>query len=109
MPKAASKKARRSATRSSTAARAKERISSEVAVGVERSSSTQPAGSRRASGANYQALVMPALVALGCWGLAISFAFFSSDPNRLIWAGMAAVMGLIWSFSFWLRLRKIQQ
>jgi hypothetical protein len=49
---------------------------------------------------------MTALVALGCWGMAISFAFFSADPNHYLYAGMAAVMGLMWSFSFGLRVSK---
>jgi hypothetical protein len=56
----------------------------------------------------FQTLVMPAMVALGCWGLAISFAFFTTDPNRYLYAGMAAVMGLMWAFSFALQLRKKQ-
>jgi hypothetical protein len=54
----------------------------------------------------FQTLVMPAMVALGCWGMAISFAFFTTDPNRYLYAGMAAVMALMWSFSFALRVRK---
>ena len=57
-------------------------------------------------GGGTQGIVMPALVALGCWGMAISFAFFSADPNHYLYAGMAAVMGLMWSFSFGLRVSK---
>jgi hypothetical protein len=38
--------------------------------------------------------------------MAISFAFFSADPNHYLYAGMAAVMGLMWSFSFGLRISK---
>ncbi len=49
---------------------------------------------------------MSALVALGCWGMAISFALFSADPNHYLFAGMAALMGLMWSFSFGLRIRR---
>ncbi len=49
---------------------------------------------------------MSALVALGCWGMAISFAFFSADPNHYLFAGMAALMALMWSFSLGLRIRK---
>jgi hypothetical protein len=52
---------------------------------------------------------MTALVALGCWGMAISFAFFSADPNHYLFAGMAVLMALIWSFSFGLRVRKVMQ
>ena len=57
-------------------------------------------------GSGRQGIVMSALVALGCWGMAISFAFFSADPNHYLYAGMAAVMGLMWSFSFGLRISK---
>jgi hypothetical protein len=57
----------------------------------------------------FQTLVMPAMVALGCWGMAISFAFFTTDPNRYLYAGMAAVMALMWSFSFALRVRKTRR
>jgi hypothetical protein len=47
---------------------------------------------------NVQSLITPAIVALGCWGLTFSFAFFySSDPNHLLYAGVAAAMALIWT------------
>lgn len=55
-----------------------------------------------------QSLITPAIVALGCWGLVVSFAFFySSDPNHLLYAGVAAAMALLWSFSFAIRVRKL--
>src|SRR5689334_8338807 len=57
---------------------------------------------------NYQALIMPGMVTLGCLGLAISFSFFTTDPNRYLYGGIAALMALMWAYSFWLRLRKIQ-
>lgn len=45
-----------------------------------------------------QSLITPAIVALGCWGLAISFVFFYvSDPNHLLYAGVAAAMALMWT------------
>jgi len=53
-----------------------------------------------------QSLITPAIVALGCWGLAVSFAFFYSDPNHLLYGGVAAAMALLWSGSFALRVRK---
>ena len=53
-----------------------------------------------------QHLVTAACVALGCWGFAFSFAFLTSDPNRYVYGGMAAVLGLMWSVLFALRLRK---
>ena len=54
-------------------------------------------------------MVFPALVALGCWGMAFSFLFFYNDPNRNLYAGMAALMALLWTISFALRLRKMIQ
>jgi hypothetical protein len=55
----------------------------------------------------YQSLIMPAMVTLGCLGLAISFSFFTTDPNRFLYGGIAALMALMWAYSFWLRLRKV--
>lgn len=55
-----------------------------------------------------QSLITPAIVALGCWGLVVSFAFFyASDPNHLLYAGVAAAMALLWTFSFAMRVRKL--
>lgn len=61
------------------------------------------------SGPTPMSLVMAAMVALGCWGMAISFMFFSPDPNRYLFGGMAVLMGLMWAVSFGLRLRKVLQ
>lgn len=55
-----------------------------------------------------QNLIMPSLVALGCWGMAISFAYFYNDPNHWLYAGMAALMALIWTFSVYIRFRKLR-
>ena len=52
---------------------------------------------------------MPGMVALGCLGMAFTFVVFSSDPNRLLFAGLAAVMAVMWSVSFGVRLRKVLQ
>src|SRR6266581_4007560 len=57
----------------------------------------------------YQGLIMPGMVALGCWGLAISFIFFTPDPNHLLYGAIAVLMALMWSFSFGLRLRRLRQ
>ncbi len=54
-----------------------------------------------------QSLVMPALVALGCWGLAFSFTVFSSEPNHVLFGAMAALLALLWTFSFAMRVRKL--
>jgi hypothetical protein len=52
-------------------------------------------------------LLWPALVALGCWGMAISFFFFSNDPNHEVFGALVVLMALLWTFSFGLRLRKM--
>ncbi|MBV9709421.1 MAG: hypothetical protein JO011_00745 [Ktedonobacteraceae bacterium] len=62
----------------------------------------QPSGT-----ANVSALIMPAMVALGCWGMAFSFTVFSTDPNHLLFGGMAALMALMWSISSGIRMRKV--
>ncbi len=56
-----------------------------------------------------QGVLMPAFVALGCWGLAISFMFFFPDPNHVLYAGMAAAMGLIWSIIVGLRITRVMR
>lgn len=52
-------------------------------------------------------LLMPAMVALGCWGMAFTFTVFSTDPNRLLFGAMAAIMALMWSVSVGVRMRKV--
>ncbi len=54
-----------------------------------------------------QGVIMPTFVALGCWGLAISFLFFFPDPNHVLYGGMAAAMGLIWSIMVGLRISRV--
>lgn len=56
-----------------------------------------------------QSLIFPTLVALGCWGMAFTFLFLSSDPNRTIYGVMAVLMALLWSFSLGIRMRKLVQ
>ena len=51
-------------------------------------------------------LLTAACVALGCWGFAFSFAFLTNDPNHYVYGGMAAVLGVMWSVLFAMRLRK---
>ena len=53
-----------------------------------------------------QNLLTAAFVALGCWGFAFSFAFLTDDPNRYVYGGMAAVLALMWSVLFVMRLRR---
>ncbi len=54
-----------------------------------------------------QGMLMPAFVALGCWGLAVSFLFFFPDPNHILYGGLAAAMGLIWSIIVGLRISRV--
>ena len=55
-----------------------------------------------------QSLIFPSMVALGCWGMAFSLAYFYTDPNRFIFAGMAVLMGLLWTYSVVVRIRKLR-
>ncbi len=54
-------------------------------------------------------LLTAAMVALGCWGFAFTFAFLTNDPNRYLFGGLAALVALMWTVSFGVRLRKLQQ
>ncbi len=65
----------------------------------------RPAGAQQ----SLQSLMMAAMVALGCWGFAISFTFFTNDPDRYVLGTMAALLALTWSVYFGVRLRKWQQ
>ncbi len=56
---------------------------------------------------NSRGLIWPALVALGCWGMAISFFFFSNDPNHVVFGALVVLMALLWTASFGLRFRKM--
>ncbi|WP_126551358.1 hypothetical protein [Dictyobacter kobayashii] len=53
-------------------------------------------------------LVMGAIVAVGCWFVAYTFTLQES-PNRYLFAGMMAMIALMWSISFYVRLRKWQR
>ncbi|HEV7234941.1 MAG TPA: hypothetical protein VGN15_02095 [Ktedonobacteraceae bacterium] len=74
--------------------------------------STSPAATNRRfvspRVAGPQSLVLPGMVALGCWGMAFSFVYFYNDPNHLLFAGMAALMALLWSYSVFVRIRKMR-
>ena len=54
-----------------------------------------------------QSLILPGMVALGCWGMAFSFFVFSNDANHILFAGMSVLIALLWTFSFSMRLRKL--
>ncbi len=50
---------------------------------------------------------MPGMVALGCWLMAFTLFFLSTDPNRNLFGGMAVLMAAIWTYSFSTRMRKL--
>ena len=54
-----------------------------------------------------QSLIMPGMVALGCWLMAFTLFFLSTDPNRNLFGGMALLMAALWTFSFGTRARKL--
>jgi len=47
------------------------------------------------------------MVALGCWGMAFTLIFLTNDQNRYLIGGMAALIALLWTSSFGVRLRKL--
>lgn len=65
---------------------------------------TPTRGTRRA-----QSLVMPVMVALGCWGMAFSFIFLTAEANHYLFGAIAAIMALMWSFSVAMRIRQVQR
>jgi len=54
-----------------------------------------------------EGLILPAMVALGCWGFAFSFIFLSTEANHVLFGVMAALMALLWSFNVGMRIRKL--
>ena len=54
-----------------------------------------------------ESLIWPVMVTLGCWGMAFSFLAFSKDANHVLFAGMAALMALLWTLSVGVRIRKL--
>ena len=92
------------------------RVSQDTSVGTKapenRTAAAQPmAANRRFLSprvAGPQSLILPSMVALGCWGMAISFAYFYNDSNHWLFAGMAALMALMWSYSVYIRFRKLR-
>ena len=54
-----------------------------------------------------ESLIWPAMVTLGCWGMAFSFLVFSKDANHVLFAGIAVLMALLWTLSVGVRIRKL--
>jgi hypothetical protein len=113
MPKARKKKSAKMSTAQSRALRASQNTGTgSRSEPANRAVSAQPVVANRRfvspRVAGPQSLILPSMVALGCWGMAISFAYFYNDPNHLIFAVMAALMALIWSYSVYTRIRKLR-
>ncbi len=77
-----------------------------VNMTTRRTASNRPFFSPRVAGP--QSLIWPCMVALGFWGMAFSFYVFSTDPNHVLFAGMASLLALLWSFSVVMRVRKLR-
>jgi len=109
MPKA--QKRRRAPARGSTSQSRIANAKQGTSNGASTRSATEPASvdrrfiSPRVSGP--QSLIFPGMVALGCWLMAYTLMFLTTDPNRYIFGGLAALIALFWSFSFGVRVRKL--
>ena len=122
MPKARrSKKATKTGAAQSRVTRASQNTAvaqRERGAAIPASAPTAAPGSAQAAGMNRrivsprvagpQSLVFPAMVALGCWGMAFTLAYFYTDPNRFIFAGIAVLMALLWTYSVVVRIRKLR-
>jgi len=113
MPKARKKKSAKMSTSQSRALHISQNagagtkpVSANQAVSTQSVVANRRFASPRAAGP--QSLILPSMVALGCWGMAFSFAYFYNDPNHLLFAGMAALMALLWSYSVYMRIRKLR-
>jgi hypothetical protein len=113
MPKTRSKKTAKMSNARSRAARVSQNASAGTASWPgNKAVPTPPTGANRRivspRVAGPQSLILPSMVALGCWGMAFSFVYFYNDPNHLLFAGMAALMALLWSYSVFVRIRKMR-
>ena len=109
MPKAKAKKRYRGSTSPTKTTReqsAQDNTSTPIAVTLERQQGVQTVLARKNRSGSTQALVMAGMVAVGCWGLAFMFIFLTTTQNHELIGGMIAVMALMWSFSFVMRIRK---
>lgn len=73
------------------------------------SGATTSRSNRRAAGTLppvQQGVITTAMVMLGCWGMTIFFLFLYPDPNHVLFGVFAALMALIWTYTFVMRLRK---
>jgi Na+-transporting NADH:ubiquinone oxidoreductase subunit NqrC len=108
MPKAQGRKKSSAVRNSSRVATASGKNTANTALARETSVDRQtPIRQTRSTNTGVAGMIMPGMVALGCWGMAFTFTVFSTDPNRLLFGGMAALMALMWSVSFGMRVRKV--
>ena len=113
MPKARKKKSAKMSTTQSRALRVSQNAGAGTKpVSASNAVSAQPVVANRRfvspRGTGPQSLILPSMVALGCWGMAFSFAYFYNDPNHVLFAGMAVLMALLWSYSVYARFRKLR-
>jgi hypothetical protein len=47
------------------------------------------------------------MVMVGCWLMAFTLFFLDTEANHALFGGMAALMALLWTFSFGVRVRKL--
>ncbi len=75
-------------------------------AGTVRATTMRPVRRAAPKEQSFMNLVMAAMVALGCWGFAISYIFLTTDPNRYALGGLAILLALTWSIYFGISLRK---
>jgi hypothetical protein len=83
--------------------------SSQQNTGTVPITTTQPVRRAVPKQPSFMNLVMAAMVALGCWGFAISYIFFTTNPDRYALGGLAILLALTWSVYFGIRLRTWQR
>src|SRR2546429_3901006 len=54
-----------------------------------------------------QSLILPGMVALGCWGMAFSFLVLTTESNHILFGGMAVLMAPLLAFCFGIRLGQV--
>jgi hypothetical protein len=80
-------------------------VSNAMANGTNTTLANRPFFSPRVAGP--QSLILPAMVASGCWLMAYTLVFLTTDTNRYLIGGLAVLMALLWTFSFGMRVRKL--
>ncbi|HEY7416351.1 MAG TPA: hypothetical protein VH593_14255, partial [Ktedonobacteraceae bacterium] len=81
-----------------------ERVALPAQAGTRASSRNGRSSSKAPGSSNTQNLITSAMIALGFWGMSISFIFFYPDPNHYLYGGLVALMAVIWSFLVGIRV-----